>query len=532
VWRTLARERSHGCVEVPVFLLTVVSLLLRLLGALFSADLMALAPRDTSPQDAQAVVHASIDAMGGEARLRGIKTLRVEGIGHHYYLDQSERPEGPWIASYEQRTELRDLDGHRLHQTVETKSIQNGTWAGQTTIVADGVAATLRDGAAGPGRSQAVTDAADTFAFEPERLLFTGRAAADLASQPDATLQDVTQRVLRFTSQGKTVRLFINAHTHLPTAVDLAADDGAGVWGEVTRRVLFSYWNIESNGLLYPRQRNVLWNGYPEGELSITALAINPEVAAAAFDIPADVRTAFASRPQGGYRTMKLGDKRETLADGIIQLPGFWNVIFVRQPDGLVIVEAPISSEYSAQVLEDAARRFPGVAIKAVVTTSDAWPHLGGLREYAARGIPIYALDVNRPIIERLLAARYSARPDTLVRTPREVDLRLVSAQTTIGAGDNRLVLHPIRGENGERMVLVDIPGRRLLYTSDEIMHNGPTSPDFFMPAYLADVDAARQRAGIAAPETIVGMHLGPTPWSVIVSTLAKARFQPQGSAQ
>jgi hypothetical protein len=30
--------------------------------------------------------------------------------------------------------------------------------------------------------------------------------------------------------------------------------------------------------------------------------------------------------------------------------------------------------------------RYPGVKVKAVVTTSDAWPHLGGVREYVARG--------------------------------------------------------------------------------------------------------------------------------------------------
>jgi hypothetical protein len=37
----------------------------------------------------------------------------------------------------------------------------------------------------------------------------------------------------------------------------------------------------------------------------------------------------------------------------------------------------------------------PGKRVKAVITTSTAYPHFGGLREYVARGIPVYAADVN-----------------------------------------------------------------------------------------------------------------------------------------
>lgn len=496
--------------------------------------------------DPRATLRQAIDAMGGEARLRQIRVVRIEAIGHRYLLDQSERPAGPWIAYYEQRTELRDVEHQRLRRTSESRSIQNWSPAGSTTIVSDHVAAAVRGDKMAPGRMPQVREAEDTLALEPERLLFTALDAADLRALPDERLQDVMQRRVRFTWNGKSILLWINAHTMLPTAIDVTGDEGTDSWGEVTRRVLFSYWNLESNGLLYPRQRNVLWNGLPESELSIATFAINPgDVAANAFDIPADVRTAFANAPQTNLRTAPLGQRTapaaaaattgatatlvaDTLVDGVVQIPGLWNVTYVRQADGLVIIEAPISSEYSVQVLDEAAKRFPGVKVKAVITTSDAWPHLGGVREYAARGIPIYALDLNKPILDRLLAARYTARPDQLARAPRPAEFRLVSAKTVIGDGDNQLALHPIRGENGERMMLVYLPGRRLLYTSDEIMHASRSSADFFMPSYLTEVEASIRRAGITQVDTIFGMHLRATAWSVIETTLAKARPQPQ----
>jgi len=58
----------------------------------------------------------------------------------------------------------------------------------------------------------------------------------------------------------------------------------------------------------------------------------------------------------------------------------------------LVVLEAPIGSHYSSQVIEAAARTFPGLPLKAVGTTSDAWPHLGGAREYVSLSIRLKSL--------------------------------------------------------------------------------------------------------------------------------------------
>ena len=47
-------------------------------------------------------------------------------------------------------------------------------------------------------------------------------------------------------------------------------------------------------------------------------------------------------------------------------------------------------------MLDEADRRFPGVPVKAVVTTSDSWPHIGGIREYGpllASDYKLYALN-------------------------------------------------------------------------------------------------------------------------------------------
>ncbi|MEO8999280.1 MAG: hypothetical protein ABI227_12125 [Rhodanobacter sp.] len=88
------------------------------------------------------------------------------------------------------------------------------------------------------------------------------------------------------------------------------------------------------------------------------------------------------------------GQPAVALEPGIIHIPGAWNVNLIRQDDGIVVLEGPISSGYSVRVLAEAHKRFPDLPVKAVITTSDSWPHIGGLREYVARDIPIYALRV------------------------------------------------------------------------------------------------------------------------------------------
>jgi hypothetical protein len=155
-----------------------------------------------------------------------------------------------------------------------------------------------------------------------------------------------------------------------------------------------------------------------------------------------------------------------------------------------------------------------------VITTSDAWPHIGGLREYASRGVPIYAPALNLPILQRLFAARYVTEPDALAKKARVPNVRAVSGKTTIGAGANRVELYPIGGATTERQMLVYFPGPQLLYTSDAFTIRG----DFvFLPQTVSEVVDAVAREHLTV-STAVGMHYDAVPWSTVVAAAAPPR--------
>ena len=488
-----------------------------------SAPLVARQGAPRPPSSAAAAVAAAIESIGGEKRLASLRGLNLETIGHEWALEQSERPEGPWMAHYVQRTELRNAAGQRLRRQTQIRDWNFAKWTPDppvTSIVASGAAATTNGQRWRPGTAGDLDEAADAFALSPERVLLTARDAADLKIGPSTTLQGVVNHSVIFTWHQRPVTLFLNSWTNRPTMLRLVRDDQSGIWGDVTEQRWYSWWDLQK-GLWYPRQVTVEWNGYPFRDTSVMDLVVDAPINDADFEVPAETVTAFsASKGRAtGLAALTLDESKAIeISPDIVLLAGAWNVLLVRQPDGTVIFEGPISSKYSDAVISAAAKRFPGSKIKAVVTTSDAWPHIGGMREYVARRIPVYALDLNVAILDRLMKAPRTISPDKLVANPAAPLWRAVSDVTTIGSGDLRIQLIPVRGELGERMMVAYLPGQKLAYSSDLIQRNRDAG--FFMPGMITEVMAALTRVNAGEPAQVVGMHLTPAPWAEVVAAV------------
>lgn len=502
---------------------------------------LAAVPAPDAPpreRDALELVHASLDAMGGEARWRALGSLRLESTGHQHALEQSERPAGPWLTTYLQTTELRDLDGERLRSTIERRGFWSPTWSGYTLVAEPGMAVIGRGERWTPAQPTQHDQARERLALGPERILLTALAAPDLRELSDTVLQGVAHDVVAFTWDARPVKLFLNRHTRLPAGYGIPAPEGdlfEAIWGDAPTLTLWSLWSLEPGAWLYPRQTDVFRLGRPASSELRARVTFDAPAPADSFDIPAEARTAFdrgegripsiaAMRPgmdfQGGR------NEAQELAPGVVSIPGAYATTFVEQEDQVVILEAPMTSAWSAAVLAESGRRFPDKPVRAVVTTSDAWPHIDGLREYAARGIPLLTLDLNVPIVERLLAAPRLRTPDALATTDRSPEILPVDGPRTIGEGPNRVELYPVRGEGGERMMTAWLPDRRILYASDllQIQPDGTA----FWPEYLMELVAVVERHGLE-PETVFAMHTPPVPWSRVVELLTLARGATSG---
>jgi hypothetical protein len=491
-----------------------------------AATQLAGQPAPKQDGGARDLVKTAVTRMGGEAALRSLETMRIETVGYRNLLEQSERPEGPWIPQIERTVELWDTRGEHERWQETTEATTADDTSTLKTIVAGGAAARKYGDRWLPTSRGAILEAREWMALSPQQVLLAALAAGDLRRDPDLEFQGVPHHSVSFGAGEDRRRILLSAQTGFLTAVETmrAYPDDLfwQIWGDVPTRVSYSYWDLRPGGLLYPLQWDVERGGRPWRALTIAKLEPAAAFASDDFAIPQSEKDAFAARGAQALDELPLGTPSKPaveLAPGVVLIPGSWGVALVRQSDGVVVLEAPISAGYSARVLDEAKRRFPGLPVKAVVTTSDSWPHFGGIREYVARGIPVYLLDLNVPQIRRALESPHRFHPDALAKNPREAILRPVSSRTVIGDGDgpNRIELYPSRGETGERMMLAFLPDSGVLYASD-LYQSGRGGP----PEYAWEVAEVARREKLNV-KTVFAMHSDPAPWQALLDVVSKA---------
>jgi hypothetical protein len=505
--------------------------LLVILGACASVGDSASVTRHP-PADASSIaawLSGAAEAMGGESRLRALAAVETSGVSVWYHREQSERPEGPWLKSFTDFTDVRSFAADAVRRTSRARGFSTNDWIDSTewtpvstTLVISGVAFAPASGAftltSAPPDLEVLP-----VALAPERVVLSALDAPELHAGSDEVVDGYAHHVVTFSLGGARVRLILNVPSLLPKAIELTRTHPYNMflapWGDVTERVTFGMWTLERDGLRYPRIWDFSTNGQPDGSINLTRVRTNPSVERGQFEVPDDIRQQLLA---GRRRIPDLAfgstarPARE-LAPGIVKVPGTFDLVEVRQDDGVVMIEGPISSDYSVKAVADAQRRFGGVPIKAAITTSDAWPHIGGMREYVARGVPVYALDLNVPILARLFAARYESSPDALAKSRRKAVMKAVSGKTTVGSGARRLEIYPLRTATGERQMMIYWPEYRLLYTSDLFT----ITRDFvFLPEQVSEAVQAVSREHLDVA-TAFGMHYDPLPWATVLRSAA-----------
>jgi hypothetical protein len=281
--------------------------------------------------------------------------------------------------------------------------------------------------------------------------------------------------------------------------------------GDIEWREDYLFYKRTPDGLVMPYQRSVYRNGHPYQTTVVTALEENAPAPAGAYTPQLDAK----ARPGIAWGSAPIDPKSmEEVDRDVWMIKGAWNVLIVRQPDGLLVIEAPESPAYSAQVLALLARRFSGSHVKALISTTDSLWHIAGVRTYVARAIPIYALDANVGRLQEAIAASRSEEPDELARHPARPHLLPVTGPTSIGRGRTRVEIYPLRGHGDERMMMVYLPALRLLYgSSNDINLQQRPKPLATFNAFELVTRVAALRLPV---EHYVAIHTDRIAWSTV----------------
>ena len=487
---------------------------------------------DSDKASATTLLHQALEAQGGEKALRAVRNMQWTFAGYRSEIEQSERPEGPYVTELDTISETHDYAGNRYRDVTDAKIYPVFQFSHGTVTTAD-ISMRLTDGKKSAGKPEQIRIASERMALSPERVLLTALDARDVHREADTVLQSVPQNVIAFTLDAAPATIYLNAYTHLPTAVDYSGPLArAGFWaflGDVTARTWYGFWWLAKGGIHLPMQWTMEGNGLADRTLIVKNLQIDADLKEDDFAVPGDVRAQY--KPDAAptsWETLPLGQPATELAPGIVFIPGAWNVTLVKQDDGIVILEAPISSGYSAKVIAEAHRRFPGQPIKAVITTSDSWPHLSGIREYVAEGIPVYALDLDKPILKRVIDQPHTSKPDRLQESPREPIFHLVQDKLVLDSKINRMEIYPLRGETTERQLMVYFPKQKFVYGSDAFQRNPDNS--FNLPQTVSELVDAVKREHLDVTQYFM-MHMGLSPWDELQKVIetAEATNSPSG---
>ncbi len=498
-----------------IFLAVIICFLHAVPGVAAAGTTPACAP---TPKDC---VGLALDAMGGRERIEAVKALSLEGIQHTLLVEQSYRQD-PFITAYARTQEKMDFAAQRaLIQTHLTwPESDPGQSESDITLVAGPEGGVYRSEKSDSPASRADIEAArHALALGPMRLLLTALSSADLRFDTAQRVRSTLHPVVSFTWQGRPVRVLINPFNHLPDAVDTVAVfyDHWYQWGDVHQRIYWDNWQTV-HGLRYPTNEVEERNGILWESRQVLKVDLNPAMAAADFKMDAELAPK-GLQSKGWERPFKA-QPGVTLAPGITLFPGSWNATVVKQDDGIVLLESPLSGTYISGVIDKAKEQSPGRPLKAVLSTSDSWPHVGGVRQVVALGLPVYILDLNKPLLDRLVAAPRRLHPDLLAQSPRQPKWRIVSQRVEVGSGANRMELYPLRGASTERQYMVYFPEHKLLYASDTLALNADGS--LYAPELMREVIDAVKRENLAVT-TVFAMHQEPVPWTQVTALVERA---------
>jgi hypothetical protein len=511
--------------------------MVKFISAAFGVLLAAAAPANGKSAAAPGCVHESpgecltqaMEAMGGRESLQKLASVRVQTIGHTLLTEQSYR-QAPWITSYESAHVTLDLLNQRLFKDAKLTWPESdpNQFDSDTTLVVgpDGGVYHTKFGDS-PCSLDDLDASREALELGPARLLLTAARAGDLHYEAPQILRSSPHAVLAFTWRHVPVRILLNPFNHLPDAVETTRvfHDFWYFWGDVRQRVYFDNWKL-IEGISYPTNAVIERNGI----LWRSTQALNVE-----FNVPLDEKS-FEMNPGAvkqsagspGWNRPFSNKQAAQLAPGIDLYAGSWNATVVKEPDGLVIIEAPISGLYTQGVFKEARKRHPGMPINAVLSTSDSWPHTGGVRLAVAQGLPVYVLDLNEGLLDRMMNAPHTIEPDALQKSanPHTPHWKIVARKQEIGSGANRIELYPLRGASTERQYMVYFPEHHLLYASDTLALNDDGS--LYDPQLMHEVAQAVKRENLAV-DTVYSMHQGPMPWEKVTALLAAHSGGPDG---
>lgn len=444
-----------------------------------------------TPRD---VVVRAVNAMGGEPALRGLSGVTWDYYYAAFGLGQSELPESPPRATMSTGRLVHDYRAGR-RWVVQENRLLTGAVQRQRLIVTSTMGMNEINGQQNPAAPGTVAAQLRFLRISPERLMLAALDDPSLSAVPARSFRGAIHDGVRI-AVADTGTIWFDRVTGLPVVIEFVTDDP--ILGDRATQWWITRWQ-PAGAILLPRQWDQIVNRQLVQHVYITAATVDPPTPDSLFAIPDSIaRRAQPPGPPLAPPAVTLNQ----LAPFVWRAEGGTHFsLIVEQPDQIVVVEAPLSTERSRAVLDTLRSRFPGKHVGLVVATHHHWDHAGGLREYIAEGIPVATLEANAAFVRQVAAARRTVRPDLQARRRRSPTLRAFGDSLIVGTGETRVSLYRQPTTHVEGLLSAWVPGAGVLFTADAL-----TPGQQLAPVGSAELVALARARGLR-PDRFAGAH-------------------------
>jgi hypothetical protein len=178
------------------------------------------------------------------------------------------------------------------------------------------------------------------------------------------------------------------------------------------------------------------------------------------------------------------------------------------QRDTIFLLDATTSEARARADSAMIATLFPGRHPMVVVVTDLAWPHISGVRFWAARGATFVSHTISQDMLRRVIDRKWTLTPDALESARGQLRWRFRGVTDSLRLAGGDVVVHALHGTSTEGAVGVWIPSAKYFWAGDYVQ-NGADSP------YARDIVATIRKLGLV-PAKIGAQHIRLTDWSDI----------------
>ncbi len=414
----------------------------------------AIVPLNVAAQDATSVIDASAKAMGSTM----LQSIRYNGAGTNNSVGQAYTAGGPWprykVTKYvalvnfsvpAMRQEIIRIDNEVPPRGGGAGGFNPATGQGGIRPVPGDI------------NQNQITDGRTEVGALNIWLTPHGFLKGAAANGPKMSGMRGKNRLVSFTVFSKyTVTAEINDQ-NLIERVETRID--GGFTGDTLIEGIYSNYK-DFRGVKFPMHIVQRQGGYPI--LDITVDRVDPN-SSAGLELQGNPQRGAAPPAAARSQSEKIGEHVWAINYGNERS------VAIEFKDYAVIFEAPGGDDQTLATIAEVKRILPGKPIKYVVNTHHHSDHAGGIRAYAAEGIPIITHESHKRYYEQeIFKNSHTLNPDRLARMPRTPVIEAVKDKRVLTDGDTTLELYLVRGNlHAEGMLMAYVPKEKLLIQAD-----------------------------------------------------------------